>query len=211
MHFNQLTSMQKDVLREIGNIGAGNAATSLSKLLNKKIDMQVPAVNIVAFDEVMDLLGGPENLIVAIMFRIHGDAPGTVFFILSMEEAVELVNEVTGNEITLYDDDQVPNDLAISALQEIGNILTGSYLSALSDFTDLDLHPSIPYFGIDMAGAILTVGLNELSQVSDYAIIIDTKINKKKHMDGNMGQFFFLPDPEAFSKLFHALGINGYE
>ncbi|RIU96346.1 chemotaxis protein CheC [Oceanobacillus picturae] len=208
--FTNLTNVQKDVLREIGNIGAGNAATSMAKLLNKKIDMQVPSVKVVSFDEVMELIGGPDELIAAVFFRIQGEAPGTVYFILSIEEAEFFVNEIVpGNKGNLLGESA--NEFAISALQEAGNILTGSYLSALSDFTNINMQPSVPYLSIDMAGAILTVGLLELSQVSDYAIIIDTKINEQEDQKGVQGNFLLIPDPASLTKLFHALGITEYD
>jgi len=211
MRMNNLSSMQLDVLREIGNIGAGNAATSMSELLNKKINMQIPAVNIVSFDEMMNLIGGPDNVIVAIYFRVQGEAPGTVYFILTVEEAEYLVRQIMPETKLKNLSGEQPNELAISVLQEIGNILTGSYLSALSDFTNINMKPSIPYLNTDMAGAILTIGLLELSQVSDHAIIIDTKINDDDTQDGVTGHLFLLPDLESFPKLFAALGVDGHE
>ncbi|WP_249869764.1 chemotaxis protein CheC [Oceanobacillus saliphilus] len=212
MDYNKLTFKQKDVLREIGNIGAGNAATSLSTLLNKKIEMNVPSVNIIGYDEIMELIGGPDEVIVGLMFRIHGEAPGTVYFILKVEEAEYLVRQLTNDpNFSLFDDIE-DKEMAFSALHEIGNIVTGSYLTALSDFTKINMQPSVPYLGIDMAGAILTVGLLEISQLTDYAIIIDTEIKgEKQSKEGIKGNFFLLPDPESFSKIFKALGINDYE
>lgn len=211
MEYTDLTSEQMDVLREIGNIGAGNAATSMSKLINKKIDMQVPSVRVVEYDEMMEMIGGPEEIIVAIYFRILGDAPGTVYFILSTEEAEYLVSQITNDvKLNLFNDGPI-NELAISVLEEVGNILTGSYLSALSDFTNINMQPSIPHLSVDMAGAVLTVGLLELSQVTDYAIIIDTKINHHDSTNGIRGNFFLLPDPDSFKKIFKALGIEDHE
>ncbi|MEK3908343.1 chemotaxis protein CheC [Oceanobacillus sp. FSL W7-1309] len=211
MEFVQLTTMQKDVLREIGNIGAGNAASSLSILLNKKIEMKVPSVRIAGFDEIMELTGGSENTIVCLLFRIQGEAPGTVYLIFTIEEAEYFVRELTNDPgFNLLQSEQ-ENEIALSALQEIGNIVTGSYLTALSDFTNINMQPSVPYLGIDMAGAVLTVGLLELSQVSDYAIVINTEISHDGTNQGIQGNFFLLPDPESFAKIFDALGINDYE
>lgn len=211
MEFVQLTTMQKDVLREIGNIGAGNAASSLSILLNKKIEMKVPSVRIAGFDEIMELTGGSENTIVCLLFRIQGEAPGTVYLIFTIEEAEYFIRELTNDPgFTLLQSEQ-ENEIALSALQEIGNIVTGSYLTALSDFTNINMQPSVPYLGIDMAGAVLTVGLLELSQVSDYAIVINTEISHDGTNQGIQGNFFLLPDPESFAKIFSALGINDYE
>ncbi|OZU90299.1 CheY-P-specific phosphatase CheC [Virgibacillus indicus] len=211
MEITNLTNVQKDALREIGNIGAGNAATSLSKLINKKVNMQVPSVNVVSYDEMMEMIGGPEETIAAVFFRIKGEAPGTVYFILSIEEAEFLINKMVNKQNVNLMDNSTVNELEMSVLQEAGNILTGSYLSALSDFTKINMQPSVPYLSIDMAGAILTAGILELSQLTDYAIIIDTKINHKDSANEIHGNFLLLPDPESFPKIFEALGINDHE
>lgn len=204
----QLTQIHLDVLKEIGNIGAGNAATALSELLNKKIDMSIPYIKIVDFNELIDLVGGPERLIVAVFLRIQGDAPGSMFFILSPEEADTLAQQLTGDnhfQTTLMED----NPLAYSALSEVGNILSGSYLSSLSDFTTLNLQPTVPTLVIDMAAAILMEGLVEISQESDYAIMIDTMIEEGENGGTQVkGHFFLLPDPESFAKIFRALGVQ---
>lgn len=211
MRMTNFSRMQLDVLREIGNIGAGNAATSMSELMNKKINMQMPSVNIVSFDEMMDLLGGPEQVIVAVYFRVQGEAPGTVYLILTIAEAEYLVGQITPNIKLDISSGEKPCNLAQSVLQEFGNILTGSYLSALSDFTHINMKPSIPYLNIDMAGAILTIGLLKLSQASDHAIIIDTKISDNGTYHDINGRLLLLPDLEVIPKLFAALGVEGDE
>ncbi|MCZ0702585.1 chemotaxis protein CheC [Natronobacillus azotifigens] len=203
-----LTEYQLDTLKEIGNIGSGNAATSLSMLLNHKVDMNVPAVRVVGFDQMMDLVGGADKLIVAVFLRIEGEAPGNMFFVLSPGEAETFVKEMTG--IESFSVEQPPLDeMALSALQELGNILAGAYLSALSDFIQVLLQPSVPLLTIDMAGAILAEGLMELSQVSDYAIIIDTIIDDHENdREPITGHFFLLPDPDSFPKIFDRLGVS---
>ncbi|MEN2766426.1 chemotaxis protein CheC [Ornithinibacillus xuwenensis] len=212
MNYEQLSLIQLDALREIGNIGAGNAATSMSKLIDKKVDMEVPDIKIVAFDEVMEMVGGADNLVVGILFEIHGKAPGMVYLLFSLEEAESLTKHLTNNEDIKLFDSEADNEIAFSALREAGNILAGSYLSALSDFTNINMQPSVPHLSVDMAGAILTVGLLQVSEVTDYAIIINTKINdlNEKH-NGINGQFLLLPSPESFTKIFQALGIQDYE
>src|SRR5699024_7025886 len=208
MNITNLSNLQLDMLKEIGNIGAGNAATSLSKLINKRVDMQVPSVKIVAFQEVMNIIGGSDQMIVAILFQVQVDILGTVYFILSKNEAEKLINQmIPSQQMDLFNGEEI-NELSASVLREVGNILTGSYLTALSDFLKVNVHPSIPYFSVDMAGAILTVGLIELSQVTDYAIIIDTKMNGIEAGNGVNGQFFFMPEPKSVSKVFKTLGIE---
>ncbi|TKC18677.1 chemotaxis protein CheC [Robertmurraya kyonggiensis] len=204
----KFSTVHLDVLKEVGNIGAGHAATSLSTLLNKKIDMRVPKVRVVSFDEMMDMAGGPENIVASVFLRIEGDAPGSMFFVLSIEQANTFIKQMI-DDVHFSFENPPYNELAMSALQELGNILSGSYLSSLSDFTNLDLYPSVPALSIDMVGAIISFGLIELSQVSDYAIVIDTALDDDDtHSSESVkGHFFLLPDPDSFETIFKALGV----
>lgn len=212
MKLSNLSNLQIDVLREIGNIGAGNAATSMSELMEKRINMTTPLVEVVTFDEMINIVGGPEEVIVALLFQVYSEAPSTVYFILSIEEAESLVDEITGGttKLSLLKDEQ-PNKLAISALKEVSNIIIGSFLTALSDFLNINMQPSVPHLSVDMAGAILTAGLIEISQVSDHALVINTEINTYEENNNIHGNFFLLPNPVALPKFFSALGISSYE
>ncbi|KAB2337532.1 chemotaxis protein CheC [Cytobacillus depressus] len=207
----KISSMHLDVLKEIGNIGAGHAATSLSKLLNKKIDMQVPDVRIVSFDEMMNMMGGADHVVAGVFLRIEGDAPGSMIFVLPIQQASQFIREMIGDDSFSFD--TLPhNEIALSAYQELGNILSGSYLSSLSDFTNLSLYPSVPALSIDMAGAIMSYGLLELSHVSDYAIVINTALNDEvENKEAVMGHFFLLPDPDSFQTIFQSLGVPQYD
>ncbi|MEB1810109.1 MAG: chemotaxis protein CheC [Bacillaceae bacterium] len=197
-----------DVLKEIGNIGAGNAATALSTLLSKSIDMKVPSVRVVSLQEIADLVGGEDNVVAAIFLRLEGDAPGSMFLLIPVAEAEQLIQRLIGNS-TFQLTEPPFEELGLSALQELGNILAGSYLSALSDFTKLNLQPSVPAISIDLAGAILSFGLIEVSQVSDYAIVIDTEVQEMDNeFSQSSGHFFLLPDPNAFEQIFKSLGVE---
>ncbi|MBU9720342.1 MULTISPECIES: chemotaxis protein CheC [Bacillaceae] len=196
-----------DILKEVGNIGAGHAATALSKMLNKSIDMAVPSVKIVHLSEVSEFVGGDEMVVAAIFLRLQGDAPGNMFFMLPLEEATRLIQQVT-DDYTISSGNLTENEIGMSALCELGNILAGSYLSALSDFTSLNLQPTPPALAIDMAMAILSHGLIEVSKAGDYAIVIDTKISDKDDTTQSKGHFFLLPDPESFKIIFHSLGVK---
>ncbi|MCL7746488.1 chemotaxis protein CheC [Halalkalibacter alkaliphilus] len=197
-----------DVLKEIGNIGAGHAATALSQLLNKTIDMSVPAVRIASFHDLPEQVGGAETKVAAIFLRIDGEAPGSMFFISTIENAEKLTRHLTNNDTFQL---EVPpfGEMGVSAFLEAGNILAGSYLSSLADFTGLTLHPSVPGFSVDMAGAIVSYGLIPLSQAGDYAIVVDTHITElNEEKNPISGQFFLLPDPDSFAKIFEALGVS---
>jgi len=199
----ELKEIQIDLLKEVGNIGAGHAATALSTILQKPIDMNVPNVMILPFTEIEDFLGGEDQIIVGIFLRIEGDVPGNMFFTMTIESADELLRKL------LYKDNIKQefelSEMDLSALNEIGNILAGSYLSSLADFTNLKLAPSVPSIAVDMVGAILSFGLIQISQFSDYAIVIDTAF-LEDHNEVE-GHFFLIPDPDAFDKLFGALGV----
>ncbi|RZT22918.1 MULTISPECIES: chemotaxis protein CheC [Fictibacillus] len=206
MDFTKINHIHLDILREIGNIGAGHAATALSTMLNKAVDMKVPSVNVISFDEITEMVGGSENIVASVFLRIVGDAPGCMFFMLPIEQAEKLLGDLLGGEAVQLTEG-VHSEMTISALQEVGNILSGSYLTSFSDFTGLNLQPSVPATSIDMAGAILSFGLLEISAVSDFAIVIDTAFTDIKKLDEVKGHFFLLPDPESFAKIFNALGV----
>ena len=191
-----------DVLREVGNIGAGNAATALSKMLNKPVDMAVPTVSLLPFEAIAESVGGSEEVVVAIFLRVDGDAPGNMFFIISQESTRRLLQgllSISRAESLVY------SEMELSALCELGNILAGSYLSSLGDLTGLYMSPSVPSIAVDMAGAILSYGLLQFGTMGDDALLIDTTF-----LEGGEeaeGHFFLIPDPESFEKLFLALGV----
>ncbi|MDW0115712.1 chemotaxis protein CheC [Sporosarcina thermotolerans] len=201
----KITDMHLDVLKEIGSIGAAHAATSLSQLLDKKIEMLVPNVSFVSFDEMFDLAGGSERIVVGILQKIEGDLSGNMFYLLPLDSANQLTKRLVG-ETSIDFHNSTISELAISAMQEVGNILAGSYLSALSDFTQLKIQPTVPSLSVDMVGAIISFGLIELSHYYDEAIVIDTQIivEGSSSVDGH---FFLLPNPEAYISLFRSLGV----
>jgi chemotaxis protein CheC len=200
--FSHNPDFKMDVLREVGNIGAGHAATALSRLLDKPIDMAVPTVSFVPFESIADRVGGAEEVVVSIFLRVDGAAPGNMFFLMSRAQARRLLQELVGLETEGSDD---YSELELSALCEIGNILAGSYLSSLADLTGLPLTPSVPSIAVDMAGAILSYGLLQFGTMGDDALLIDTMFMKGRQEAE--GHFFFIPDPDSFEKLFLSLGV----
>lgn len=200
--FEHQRDFKMDVLKEVGNIGAGNAATALSRLLNKPIDMAVPKVQMLPFEAVAERVGGSENIVCAVFFRVEGEAPGNLFFIMSPAAAKRLLERLAGFEVN---EEEEFSEMEWSALAEIGNILAGSYLSSLADFTSLSMMPTVPALALDMAGAILGYGLLQFGEMGDSALLIDTTFIEGQ--DEVEGQFFLIPDPESFGKIFKSLGI----
>lgn len=198
-----LSPAQLDALREIGNIGAGNSATALSQVVNKKIDMNVPRVALVPIEDVPDLVGGPDAVIVAVFLRVYGKAPGNILFLMPRENAFYMVDDLMGRP---HGTTQSLDEMDISALKEVGNILTGSYLNAFFHFTNIAMLPSIPSLAIDMAGAILNVVLVQLGQMGDHAMVIETKFLAED--DSINGHFFLVPDPGSLGTLVKAVGVE---
>ncbi|GGE65367.1 chemotaxis protein CheC [Priestia taiwanensis] len=204
---NNISPVHLDVLKEIGNIGAGNAATSLSQLLQKKIDMKVPSVRILSFNEMIESVGEAESVVVSVFLRLEGDITGNMYVLLTLEQATHFIKHLTSdNEFSF--EQLNGSELSISALQELSNILAGSYLRALSDFSQLRLYPSVPELSIDMLGASLSHSLIELSQESDVVIMIDTTINEDVTGDSYNSHFLLMPDPESLRSIFRALGVE---
>ncbi|MBB3069795.1 chemotaxis protein CheC [Paenibacillus baekrokdamisoli] len=191
-----------DVLKEVGNIGAGNAATALSRLLDKPVDMNVPTVRLIPFEQIADKVGGYEQVVIAVFLRVEGDAPGNMFFIIEENSARKLLKSLLSIETQV---ESGYSEMEYSALSEIGNILAGSYLSSLADFTQLSMSPTVPAIAIDMAGAILSYGLVQYGEMGDSALLIDTTfLEGREELEGH---FFLIPDPESFEKIFSALGV----
>jgi len=199
--FDELNNLQMDVLREIGNIGAGNAVTSLAKMIDKKVDMAVPKVKIMGFDKVSQILGGEEMIVVGILLNVTGDLTGNMMFILDTFAARQLVNILIGSDSTSLSFDE----MELSALKEIGNILTGSYLNALAGLTNLRILPSIPELAIDMAGAILSVPAIEFGKVGDSVLYIETEFSEG--ITKVLGDFLLIPDIDSYEVLLKALGV----
>lgn len=201
-YFDQMNGLVLDVLKEIGNIGAGNAATALAKMIDKKVDMKVPKVSILEFKEVPELLGGEETQVCGIFFKIEGDINGSIMFLLEMDSAFNLI------DLLMPRDEHTMDEFTFSALREIGNILSGSYVSSLSGLTGLNMHISVPSLCIDMAGAILSVPAIHFGQIGDRILIIENQFIEPEENEAVRGFFFLIPDVESYDILFKSLGVS---
>lgn len=200
----RLDAMHLDVLREIGNIGAGNAASALSGLLGTRVDMKVTRVMSLPFNEIVDFAGGAETPVATVYTRFDGSIAGNILFVIGIDQAMALIRHVTG----AVEDDGI-SEMGFSVLQETGNIVIGSCMTAMSDFLGFELLPSVPTLAVDMAGAILSFSLSEIGRSADEAIMIDAGITPEgASLSGGSGRLFLLPDPESFGRMFAALGVR---
>ncbi len=200
--FNLNNSQQYfDVLKEIGNIGAGNATTALAQLLQCKVDMKVPQVRLLEFQEVGAAMGGEEQIMAGVYLLVEGDITGSMMFLLEEKAAHCLVAKLM----------QMPEnsegeftEMELSALKEIGNIIVASYLNSLSVLTNMKIFPSIPDLSIDMAGAILSVPAIEFGAIGDKILLIQTQFTDEVDLDG---YFILVPDLESYNKILTAIGM----
>ncbi len=198
-----LNDMEFDVLREIGNIGSGHAATALAKMLNMKIDIKVPQAVVCDFNYLVQMVGGEEKIVIGILLQLSEDIDGMMMFIIDIHSAYALLGKLLMCDIP---ENEPLNDLHMSAMQEIGNIITGAYLSSLSDLTNLKINASVPYLSIDMAAAILSVPAIEFGKLGDKAVMIETEfdLNEAKGLNG---YFLLIPTMDSYSKIMTSLGL----
>lgn len=203
MAISKLTSLHLDTLQEMSNIGVGQAATALSQLLRRRIDIRIPRVAVTPFKHAADGFGGPESPVAAVALRMGGDAQGHVLLLLEPASASRMAGVLTagpGRTAELVD------PMARSVLQEVGNILASAYLNALGRLTGLVLLPSIPVFAHDMVGAVVDTALIEQGEAGDVALVMETTFDVEG--EAVVGQMLLLPHPQSLERIFRAVGVT---
>ena len=195
-----LDAMQYDVLKEIGNIGAGNATTALSKMLSIKMDMSVPNVALLPFQDISSVIGSEDQTVVGILLGIEGDIDGMMMFLFDMKSAHHLVNSLMMRDVTTDEDLGAESftEIEMSALNEIGNIVSGSYLNALSSLTNLKMICTVPSLTVDMVGALLS------GKYGDKLLMIQSEFGE---MDFVTGYFLLIPELDSYDKILASLGM----
>lgn len=202
MSLKEVNALYFDVLKEIGNIGAGNATTALAQLIGDKVDMSVPTVSLLDFKDVGQFIGGEEQVMVGILLQVEGDITGSIMFLLEQKSAKHMVRKLM---MGMETPDEGFDEMEISALREVGNIITGAYLNALSGLTNLCIFPSVPALTVDMAGAILSVPAIQFGIQGDQILMIQNEFFDEVAMDG---YFILVPDMESYSVILKALGLS---
>ncbi len=205
INLDKLEDAQFDVLKEIGNIGAGNATTALATMLSIKVDMSVPNVALLPFDRISEFIGSEEQTVVGILLEIQGDIDGMMMFLFDMKSAHHLVNSLMMRDI--HENEDLTGEFSemdMSALNEIGNIVSGSYLSALSGLTGMKMVSSVPALSIDMLGALLSVPAIEFGKYGDKLLMIQSQFGED---DFVTGYFLLIPELESYDKILSSLGM----
>ena len=187
-----MDDMEFDILTEIGNIGAGNATTALAKLIDGRVDM-----------DLAEILGGAEELVAGILLSLEGDIEGSMLFVLENKAAHHLVHKLMGSDGSTLEDSFT--EMEQSALVEIGNIISGAYLTAISQLTNLNIIQTVPSLAIDMAGAILSVPAIEFGKLGDKALLIESQFEDDE-IDV-CGYFILIPTLESYTRILKSLGM----
>ena len=198
----QVNEMYMDVLKEIGNIGAGNATTAMAGIVGARLEMEVPSVLFMDASKLSDAICPEEETIVGVFLEVCDDITGSMMFLLRIDSAEYMVSKMMGMP---HEKGAPFTEMELSALQEIGNIIAGSYLSALGNMTRLRIQPSVPYISVDMAAAILSVPAVIFGQYGENALLIETRFGDDVMIEG---YFILMPDQESYPKILAALGIQ---
>lgn len=199
----EMNEMYMDVLKEIGNIGAGNAMTAISSMLSMKVDMKVPKVEWLEVSKLGGAVCPEDETVVGIFLELSGDISGSMMFLMRMPSAHYLVSKLMMRETVDYNREF--DEMDMSAIKEVGNIIAGSYLSALSKLTNLVIVPSLPYVAIDMAASILSIPAIEFGQFGERALLIETEFMHDVQMEGH---FILMPEQDSYPKILRALGVE---
>lgn len=202
-NIDELNSLQMDVLTELGNIGSGNAATSLSNLVGKEIIINVPKVKILGFNEAVDFVGGPENLVVGVLIKLLGDIEGLILYIFEKNFVSTILNTFFGKD---FDINIELDDMDKSTLKEIGNIMASSYVNAIGSMTDLFIDISVPSICVDMAGAILSVPAIEFAKLGNKVLFVDDSFSIGE--DIIKSKMILVPEMDSLYLLFKKLGVD---
>ena len=196
-----------DVFKEIGNIGAGHAASALAGLLNTKISMTVPESSVVPFNSILGVMEGPETLIAGVLIDVSGDLNGYILLMLQLKDAMAMVSRALEQEPREVSDTECElTDMENDTLLEIANIIVGSFLSAISSFTGLKIIPAVPQLAIDMLGSILSIAMVEYGKIGDSCLFLKTQfVDPTEEISGH---FFLIPDYNSYKILLKSLGLD---
>ncbi|MFL5883888.1 MAG: chemotaxis protein CheC [Thermoleophilaceae bacterium] len=192
------SDLQIDALRELTNIGSGTAATSLSSMLGRAVDITVPNTLVLPLNEAVEAVGAAESEVTGVAIFVTGDLGATVLLIFTPDTGATLCR-LLGVE--------PGSEIALSALCEIGNVLGASYIGALGSMTGLELEPSPPQAATDMLGAILTTVLLGDGEDQDQALVIDTEL-KVENEDSCAPSFLFIPSAGGVGEMLSRLGLG---
>ena len=204
--YDELSSLELDTLKEIGSIGTGNAATSLSALIGKTVRIQQPEVRIMGYNEAIEWIGGPEEITAGVLVGMSGQLSGIMLSVQQLD-FVNLVLESMMNKT--IEDYMELGEMEHSALTEVGNIMISTFINALSSLAGIEIELTVPAFTVDMQGAIMAVPMAEYGGQSNYIMTIGGNfICNGKEIPCRL---LLSPDIRSLNFLLRKLGVNSGE
>ncbi len=195
----EISAIDLDMLKEIANIGAGNAASALSEMTAQKVDINVPKCEMIGYAEIADRMGGAENVLLGMLVQLSGDIDGYILIAQELNDARGIIKACLGTQIS-------ENDINVESyepMREVCNILVGTYLSAISSMTNLTIIPSVPAMTIDMAMPIMNVPISVYGELGEFVLLLDTRFDGLE--ERIRGNFFLIPTIESLEVLKKAL------
>ncbi len=211
MFIDNLNELQFDALKELANVGAGNATVALSNLLNKHIKLSVSDARIVDISQVPEIVGDEEKVMTGILIMLKGGISGCVMFLFDTGSVDKMLDILFEKFPDFRSEKKIKknlteefNEMEISAIMEVGNIISGAYLKALSDMTDITINVSVPMLQMDMVGSIMSVPAIQMGEEVDKLLLIDTHFSED--IDFN-GYYIFIPDEASNKKMLESLQL----
>lgn len=200
--YGELKLQELDVMREISSIGSSHAATALSKLLQKEIRITLPQVHVLGYEDAVSRIGNIEEIVAATLVKMSGDVEGLMLFLFNMEFANTVLEKLLGRSFSSFEE---LDDLAYSALEEAGNIMICSYISAFAQLVNINIQLSVPSSTVNMLGGILTVPMAEYGYETDKLMYFnaDFIMDDKRLSDW----LLMLPDIKSLNDILEKLGV----
>jgi chemotaxis protein CheC len=196
-----LSEIQRDALKEVGNIGAGHAATALSQLLNTTVKLSEPTIDVLKFRDLSSRVGSGDRTVAALHMYVRGEAPGQMVVLFDRDQALEFVNVFIKR---IIGDIQIFDSIVDSTLKELGNIIAGSYLTALISLTGINLLPSVPTLSYGTVQAAFRTLMSILPD-QDVFLIESQFLDKDKAVSG---QFILIPETGSLEPLLSVFGVE---
>ena len=199
----ELDAMHLDVLREIGNIGSGNAATSLSSMLNTTVDIEVPIISLINYDNVSQYLGGKDREVIGLALGLEADIDGVMLHVVQPQFASRIINAFYPKEINTLAD---INEMDLSAVKETSNITTAAYVNSLAALTNMFINITPPVDYLDTVENVLKHASNRFDSIGNQVIYIDENL----YIGGTeiKSSMILILQMESLKKLFDKLGIS---
>lgn len=190
-----LSEFEYGALKEIGNIGIGNSAVSLSRLVNSLVYTRIIDTKFGLIEDMPKIIGFSESPVLGTLIRIKEDLNGYILVFLPEISAKSLCISLSGEE----EEKDLRDSMKLSLIEEVSHILAGTYITSLSEFLKLNLSISTPYATYDMSDSIFNSVVTEMGYMADFALIFDAEfITKGKRIKGNM---LTLMDLESLNRL----------